>query len=64
MENRNISVNFNGTLWVLIGVVLCILKGCGVLHWSWFVCTLPFWIWIPITVILVIIIVIIKEILD
>lgn len=33
-----------GTIGILTGIVLCILKACGVIAISWFWATFPFWI--------------------
>lgn len=31
----------------LLGIVFVTLKLCGVIGWSWWLVTLPFWGWVP-----------------
>lgn len=31
----------------LLGVAFVVLKLCGVINWSWWWVTCPFWAWIP-----------------
>jgi hypothetical protein len=36
----------------LLGVAFVVLKLCGVIHWSWWWVTCPFWIGLPIIVVI------------
>lgn len=37
----------------LLGVAFVVMKLCGVISWSWWWVTCPFWAWIPITLLVV-----------
>lgn len=59
MESRGIS--FGG----LLGTVFVILKLTGVIAWSWWLVTMPFWIGLPIAAIIAVLaglVVLIKKI--
>lgn len=45
MENSQVKVNNTGGIGVcgLLGVVFVTLKLTGIINWSWFYVTMPFW---------------------
>lgn len=47
---KDLKINIDLTPYILIGIILCALKSTGLLPWSWFVCIMPFWVWLPIGV--------------
>lgn len=36
----------------VLGILFVTLKLCGVIDWSWWAVTLPFWWWVPILLVL------------
>ena len=45
MENKNVvSINMSSIVLGLLGVAFIVLKLCGVISWSWWWVTAPFWI--------------------
>ena len=42
-DNHKIKLNNNGIIVGLLGVAFVVLKLCGVINWSWWWVTAPFW---------------------
>ena len=56
-ENKtSTTVNSGTSILGLLGVAFVILKLCGVITWSWWLVTLPFWGGIAIVLILLLIV--------
>jgi hypothetical protein len=54
-ESKSTSSGGIGICW-LLGVVFVVLKLCGVINWSWWWVTLPFWGFLVLTVVVLAII--------
>ena len=66
MSNKEIQTQSSGGLTVcgLLGVAFVILKLCGVIDWSWWLVTLPFWGGLAILIIIAIAALAIAGIID
>ena len=56
-DRDNLRLGFSGCgslegIGIIIGVILCVLQGCGVIDIGWFWATFPFWIPIALSVVL------------
>lgn len=55
------SLDVNGLLIGLLGLIFITLKLCGVIDWSWWWVTAPFWgCFVPLVIILAIVFIIVK----
>ena len=52
MADKNISININPSLPVLLGIAFIVLKLCHVIDWSWLWVTCPLWAGLAIVLII------------